>query len=209
MADTTHQVDIDKEIQERFLALPKPVQEAITSADLTKHLQTLANTHKLHVDQWQKLENQVLFSILGMHDISSFPKEIQDTLGIPAEDAAKLATDINAEIFEPIRKELERELDHPAAEAKVVSDIEASRTQILGSKPTETASSLELLASSEIQKPATSPTLAPPIVQPATPPAPPPETKAARAPISASYNAGQASHERKVVEGDPYREQIV
>ena len=121
-----------------------------------------------------------------------------------AEDAAKLTADINAEIFEPIRKELERELDHPAAEAKVVSDMEASRSQILGAQKAPPPS---IIAT-------TSPTIAAPApalpkVMPATPPAPAPETKAIRAPISSSYTAQTASHERKSVEGDPYREQVV
>ena len=46
-----------------------------------------------------------------------------------------------------------------------------------------------------------------PSAPPGTPPAPSPEGKAIRAPISESYEAGQASHERRMVEGDPYREQ--
>jgi len=45
-------------------------------------------------------------------------------------------------------------------------------------------------------------------VAPGTPPPPPPEIKTVRAPISEEYVAGQTSHERKVVEGDPYREPI-
>ncbi|MBI5470422.1 hypothetical protein HY968_03875 [Candidatus Kaiserbacteria bacterium] len=208
MADD-QQIDIDKVLKERFLALPKVVQDSIISTDISERLRALASTHKLHVDQWQRLENEVMLTILGIQAVETFSEDIREGVGITAEDAAKLATDINAEIFEPIRKELERELDHPAAEAKVVSDIEASRTQILGSKPTEPASSLQLLASSEPKKPTVPSTPIAPAVLPATPPAPAPDTKAVRAPMSASYTAGQASHERKMVEGDPYREQLL
>ncbi len=49
----------------------------------------------------------------------------------------------------------------------------------------------------------------PPAVQPGTPPLPPPEQKVIRAPVSETYSAGEMSHERKTVEGDPYREQPV
>ena len=45
-------------------------------------------------------------------------------------------------------------------------------------------------------------------VVPGTPPPPPPDTKAVRAPMSESYTAQNPSTQRKVVEGDPYREQL-
>lgn len=48
-----------------------------------------------------------------------------------------------------------------------------------------------------------------PTVLAGTPPPSPPQEKAIRAPISESYQAQQASHERRSVEGDPYREQPV
>ncbi len=204
MANDT-QIDIDKEIEKRFRDLPRVLQEAIVSTDVSKHLRSLADTHKLHVDQWQRLENEVMLTLLGIQEIDTFPADIQDGRGIPAEDAAKLAGDISVEIFEPIRKELERELDHPAAEQKVVSDIEASRSEILGSQKAPPPSTLVTAA---VPTPTTAPVVLTPQVLPATPPTPAPETKAVRAPISSSYTAQAPSHERKSVEGDPYREQI-
>ena len=58
------------------------------------------------------------------------------------------------------------------------------------------------------QQSAASPTPVP-IIPPGTPPAPAPEGKAVRAPISEAYVAGHPSHERKTIDGDPYREPIV
>ena len=203
MANDT-QIDLETEIKRRFLLLPKPVQNAIISADISKGLATLAGTHKLHVDQWQQLENEVMLTLLGIQQISTFTSDIQDAIGITAEEAATLAKDINSAVFEPIRKELQRELDHPAAEAKIVSDIEASRSQILGAQKAPPPSIIAT-TSPAIAVPA--PAL--PKVMPATPPAAAPETKAVRAPISSSYTSQTASHERKSVEGDPYREQVV
>ena len=179
------------------------------SSDIAKHLRSLASTHNLRIDQWQELENEVMLSILGFHDVQELPQQIEKMLSLDSADAIKLTSDINKEIFEPIREELERELGSPAAKTEGLSDVEAVRAQILGNKPAESASSLELLASSGMQKSVAPPTTTAPAVLPATPPAPPPTEKAVRgAPISSSYSAKQPSHERKSVEGDPYREQI-
>ena len=46
-----------KDIEERISQLPQVVQAAIKSADLEKQLRKLADLHKLHLDQWQQLEN--------------------------------------------------------------------------------------------------------------------------------------------------------
>ena len=54
---------------------------------------------------------------------------------------------------------------------------------------------------------AVSPSTPTPATPPGTPPPPPPQEKAIRAPISETYSAGEASHERRTVGGDPYREQ--
>src|SRR3989338_3700546 len=150
MADKT---DIQTTLKERFMELPRVVQNAITSADVRKRMRELADIHKLHIDQWETLENEVMMTLFGV---------------LPIE-------------------ELECELEHPDAKATGVSDVEAARTQILGSE----------------DKPA-----APvaPAVLPATPPAEPPTGKIARAPVSESYKAGETSTARKSVHDDPYRE---
>ena len=101
--------------------------------------------------------------------------------------AAELAADISKIVFEPIREELERELEHPDAKAAETSGVEAARTQIL--------------SSGDLPAPAALPT-----VLPATPPAAPRTGTIERAPISAAYKAGEASTARKSVEDDPYRE---
>lgn len=183
-------MDEDKQfkiaIKERFEQLPKVVQDAITSADIEKHLRELANTQKLHLDQWQILENQVMLTLLGIEPIEKLTENIQNEVGVSTEIAKSLTENVSKIVFEPIREELERQLEHPDAKAANVSDVETARTQVLGS---ETKSAM-------------------PSVLPATPPAPPLTEKAVRAPISEAYRAGEPSSARKAVEEDPYREPV-
>ncbi len=169
-------------IQERFKLLPKVVQDAITSADVAQHLRELANVHKLHLDQWETLENQVMLTLLGVENSEDLQKNVEGEVKVDTETAKALTADISRLVFEPIRQELERELDHPEAQAEKVSSVEAARGAIL----------------SNTAKPAP--------VAPATPPAAPPSEKVARAPVSEGYKSGETSAARASVHDDPYRE---
>ncbi len=175
---------LDEQVQERFKTLPKVVQDAITSADIEKHLRELADTHKLHLDQWQSLENEVMLTLMGFQPSEELESNIKSEVGVSQEIASALAADISKIVFEPVRQELERELGNPQAKDAPKTDIELAREQVLATA-----------------KPAT-----PPSVAAATPPAPAPTEKAARAPVSESYKAGETSVSRKSVHDDPYRE---
>ena len=194
--DTT----VDAQLNERFQQLPKVVQDAIKSADVEKHLRTLAETHKLHLDQWQLLENEVMLTLLGFQE----PEELQDNLksevGVDEATAVALASDISSTVFQPIREELERQLEHPEAKAEQLNVAEEAKRQILQQETTEnttTPTAVALVASSQTT------------VAPGTPPAPAPEQQAVRTTISDSYKTGEASNARKDVHNDPYRESPV
>jgi hypothetical protein len=172
-------------IQERFKQLPKVVQDAINSSDVEKHMRELADKQKLHVDQWQTLENEVMLALLGFKQAEELEKNLLKEVGVSAEVAHELAININNIVFEPIRQELERQLEHPEAQAATVSGIEATRTQILGTEDGKQ----------------------PPQAAPApTPATPAPEGNVARAPSSGDYKPGATSAQRKTVVDDPYRE---
>lgn len=177
------QTELQKKFTERFSKLPPVVQKAITSADVEKRLRQLADTHKLHIDQWDLLENEVMLALLGFEPIEDLPGNIQSEVGLDPAAAARLAGDISKMVFEPIRSELERTLDHPEVQATAVSNVDAVRSQMLAGA-------------------ASTP------VAPATPPAAPNTVKVERAPLPSSYSAAAKSHERRTIEGDPYREQL-
>ncbi len=178
MAET----DTKKALADQLSALPKVVQEAITSANTTEHLRKLATTQKLHLDQWQILENEVMLTLLGLQPIDELEANIVKEVDVSPEMARTLTEAISQEIFEPIRQELERELEHPEAQEKEVSALDAmASSAIAGANP---------------EAPATDPTA--------------PETvvvqKVERPTPSQTYRPGQLSHERKDVHSDPYRE---
>lgn len=211
------------ELQERFALLPKVVQDAILSTDVSKRLRALASTHQLHIDQWEILEQEVQLTLLGIQPLEELAKNLENELHIPFDQAGPLAADISSAVFEPIRAELERQLEHPEAKEEERTTIETAAAQVLATdstNPTEavvdttppTMSPAPTAIVPEKQNPATAaaatpitPTTPTAPVMPITAPEKPVERTAATTP---SYTSGAASHERKVVEGDPYREQL-
>lgn len=179
-------LNLPEELKERFLALPKIVQDAVTSADIEKHLRSLADTQRLHIDQWQKLENEVMLTLLGLQQIENLQKNIKSEVGVDDTIAQELAENVNKIVFEPIRQELERQLEHPEAKEKEVSGVEAAKNAAL--------------ATAEPNSPMA------PAVAPATPPASAPEVKVAPPAENPNYKPGETSAQRAAVHDDPYRE---
>lgn len=178
-----NQQELEQGFKERFALLPKPVQNAITSTDVEKRLRVLADTYKLHLDQWELLENEVKLALYGFQPVEDLGGNIEKEIGVSQELARSLAEDVSRIIFEPIRQQLERQLEHPEAKSEEKSGVEAAREQVLAGNQQET----------------------PPVV-PATPPQSPPATKVERGPASGTYKPGETSTERKNIHDDPYRE---
>ena len=208
MPPATTDTELQKELEVRLKELPKVVRDAIRSADIEKRLRSLADTHKLHLDQWGKLENEVMLALLGFQPVEDLQQNIKSEVGTSDEIAAALAADISKGVFEPIRQELERELEHPDAKAKEEGAVEGMRTQMLGEQRAE--NSEQKIARGEQAPEEKLPVVASPLPAPsvvsATPPPPPPTEKAVRMPASGAYKPGEASATRKDVHDDPYRE---
>jgi preprotein translocase subunit SecA len=169
----------EQQIQEHFQKLPKVLQDAITSAEIEKHLREIADTYKLHLDQWNELENEVMLALMGMRPAKDLKDSIVHNVGIEETLAISLAADISRVVFDPVREELERHLEHPDAQAKQESGIEKLTAQEIASNKVSPA--------------------------PLAPLPTAPETKAVRAPISEVYKPGETSSTRKDIVNDPYR----
>ena len=136
----TDQNELNEQLQARFKALPKVIQSAITSADVQKELRALADTNKLHIDQWQLLENEVMLTLLGFQPTEDLADHLKTDLDVSEEMAQTLAAGISKIVFEPIRAELERELEQPsglAAATPPSAPAPAAPTVLPATPPTE------------------------------------------------------------------------
>ncbi len=194
---------VKKDIQDRLAQLPQVVRDAISSADTTTHLRELSNLHKLHLDQWQELENQVMLTLLAFKELEGLPQNIESEVGVSHETAVALAADISRIVFEPIREELERQLEHPDAQAKEETGVEAMTAQVLSTSSTSDEQNVTPILN---DTPTPTPPPTPTPISPLVPPPSAPETKAVRAPLSDTYKVGETSTTRSDVHDDPYRE---
>src|SRR3989338_8105208 len=106
-----NQQDVKSILKERFAELPLVVQKAIQSEDIAKNLRELSDRHKLHLDQWETLEGEVTMALFGITPVNELQAQIEKEVRVSPETAQMLATDIFRIVFDPIRQELERELE--------------------------------------------------------------------------------------------------
>jgi diketogulonate reductase-like aldo/keto reductase len=123
--------DIKEVLAEHFNALPKIVQDSITSSHVQEKLQNIAKKHSLHLDQWIPLENEIMMVLLGIQPMENMAANIAQETGATTEMAAAIAEDASDLIFEPIRQELERELNNPNAQPLEATPEESARQAAL------------------------------------------------------------------------------
>lgn len=107
---------LQQTIQERFGELPKVVQHAITDSNVAHTLQRLSQKHKLHFDQWELLENEIMFVLLGLEEPEDMAKNVAQELSISEEAAQPIVSDIVQEVFVPIRKLIQHSSSTPERE---------------------------------------------------------------------------------------------
>ncbi len=102
MESTSQQILIDA-----FNELPAIVQRAILSSELEEKMRTLAEKHKIHLDKWTLLENEITYALFGITAPEDLPDNIVSHVGLTREEAVVINNAAVEIIFEPIRKQLQ------------------------------------------------------------------------------------------------------
>ncbi len=102
--------NIDTQIKERFHELPKALQEAIVSSDLSEKIKFIVNKHSLLIDEAGILEREILFVLLGLESSSDFVSNVSKEINLTTEEATLIAVDVNNSIFNEVKTHL-KELD--------------------------------------------------------------------------------------------------
>ncbi|PIR44609.1 MAG: hypothetical protein COV10_03845 [Candidatus Vogelbacteria bacterium CG10_big_fil_rev_8_21_14_0_10_51_16] len=96
----------DSKYQKIYTSLPTRLQAAILGADTTSAIETIHRKHKLHIDQMEPLENLTLDVLYGMVRPDEYVRKVGEALGVEEHEAASIAVDMNALVFQPVRAEL-------------------------------------------------------------------------------------------------------
>ncbi len=120
---------IEELISSRLAELPDYVKHAIASVSPSQKVAAIAQQNNLHVDQAGVLEQEVLLSMLGITDPNAFADELVTEGGFERVVADKIAGEVAAELFLPIRDAMRRFTDEEAAREEKVPALPAEDTQ--------------------------------------------------------------------------------
>ncbi len=95
-------------LKDQFERLPEDVRTAITSVDLRNKLRSVAEKHRLHVDQAGALENETMLVMLGLEHPRDYIQNLEREAQVSASEARGIAEDINKEIFRQVRESLKK-----------------------------------------------------------------------------------------------------
>ena len=188
---------VQQQLEDRIAALPPVVQDAIASADVEAQLRELSKTHKLHLDQWDLLENEVMMTLLGLESPENLATNIENEVKVNRDSAIALAADISRIIFAPIRVELESALSNNPRDIDVSIPPPSLVSAPYTPDPSIVSPSYD--SQSVVHKP--TPLISLPASLPESA-----DTKVVRGDAHLDYTTN-LSHERKTIAGDPYREQ--
>lgn len=102
-----------KTLKENFEVLPPDVQDAIINPLTKDKIISIGKRHNLTTEQKYSLENEIFFVLFGLEPLSKFRANAVEKVGASYDQAIKISSDANKEIFDPVMgllKEMEEEL---------------------------------------------------------------------------------------------------
>lgn len=99
------ELTLDESIEQIFPTLPLPIQKFIRARKVSAMALTLMERYALHVDQGAILERELIHLLLGLQDPNEFATELYAQLPISKQTIKDIMTDINDEVFVPLREE--------------------------------------------------------------------------------------------------------
>jgi|GEM_PF-4272512 len=100
--------DISQQIEKRLAELPEDVRNAVLSVEWEQKVQAIAQKHALHIDQSGALGDTTLMAMLGFFNMADFATHITQEVGVSADAASAIATEVSNEVFMPIRDSLHK-----------------------------------------------------------------------------------------------------
>lgn len=107
--------ETDTIIDEHLKSLPAYVKDAFAATKPFEKIRKISADFNLHIDEAEKLEQEVLLVMLGLGAPGTFIDETSKTFGLSEEDATKLVDRVSLELFVPIRDAMQRYMEELAS----------------------------------------------------------------------------------------------
>ena len=175
----------NEQLEQAIAALPEEFQEAIASSFVSEKALEIGKRHNLHIDQLGKMKDITMLALLNLVDTSRFSETLAEELSVSQEEANSLVRDVDAEIFDGLRKLIREETTEKENDTEnLLKDEEKPEEETpAGTTPAqeEVLNREEVLRGIENLAPAIPPQLSaaelaapkPPVIAPATPAAAP------------------------------------
>lgn len=116
-----------KTLAERFDALPKSVQEVITSSHYEESLVEISKKHDLSIEQMGALEIETTMVMMGLAPAKDFARNIEKQLKIETGKAYEIEKEINEKVFLRI-KDLLKLMNTPPGEEPHLDEASTAST---------------------------------------------------------------------------------
>lgn len=122
-------------IYERFNSLPEIIRLAITESGWENKIRLIVRKYGLRIDQGGTLETKTLLFMLALIDVNEFEDSIKNEIGLDAENATKIITEIDTEVLAPIKEHIisftEEEDIASEEELEEQKEVEPTRDDLL------------------------------------------------------------------------------
>src|SRR3989338_9477965 len=96
------------EFRKKYAELPPNLREAYGSVKTTEILEEIGKKHGLRLDQIGELVDETGYVMLGATPPGDYVMKLEGAVGVSREKAKAIATDVNEQVFKPIRNALKR-----------------------------------------------------------------------------------------------------
>jgi len=121
-----------EEIFEEFKVAPEAIRHFVLSDKLKEAVIELAEKHDLRIDDTGNLHNEILLTLIGREKASALYDNLRKRLGLKEDIAKELASDINKEVFEKIRRLMREGSNKVKEEQGADSQTEVREEKTLG-----------------------------------------------------------------------------
>lgn len=97
-----------EQLQKRYETLPDDLKKAIFSVETADIIQKISKKYNLQIDKMGELASETGLLMLGFTFPKDYIKNLSARLGTDIETAKKIAQEINAEIFAPVKEHLKK-----------------------------------------------------------------------------------------------------
>lgn len=139
-------------LEKRLKSLPSHIQEIVTSEQIERLVMQIGRSHYLSRDKVQILQQMVALVLLGVMNLRDLKQEMSEKLFLNYAHTVALAHELDEEIFNPIRGDLEQ-IYTPLEEEVATEEVGAPEKPISEIKTFTETGDFEPLPDSEIGEP--------------------------------------------------------